>query len=118
MDLEKSSANKPRNADTLKQSAAAIDPTTATQSQSQQQPTRSDAVNDTTTTVHLGVGLQLGWRDDGDHQVKHEQVIPSTGAPLPPPVRTNAAEAAELLGTETDVEDDVANLLTLTKTDL
>ena len=76
---------------------------------------------DGTTVDHLGSGLQLGWRDDGDRHVSHGQLTsPRTGtSPLPPAVRTNtAAEEAELLGTETDVEDDVANLLTLTKTDL
>ena len=73
---------------------------------------------DGTTVDHLGSGLQLGWRDDGDSHVNLGQLTSPTGTSLPPAVRINAAEEAELLGTETDVEDDVANLLTLTKTDL
>ena len=69
---------------------------------------------DGTTVDHLVSGLQLGWRDDGDRHVSQGQLTsPRTGTSLPPAVRTNtAAEEAELLGTETDVEDEV------TKTDL
>jgi hypothetical protein len=37
---------------------------------------------------------------------------------MPPPVVVDRVEEAELLGTETDIEDDALNLHRITKTDL
>lgn len=80
------------------------------------QPEVGSKVAPTGTSVSkFGNGFQLGWHERNQSQ-HYSEDTPSARAMLPPPVRENVAEAAELLGTETDVEDD-ANL-TPTKTDL
>lgn len=114
--LRKGSDNYGGEAATLETAGAtddSITPSSSTQSESCLQI--DSGATKSTTVDHLGIGLHIGWRDD-DHDAK--RVSASTGTTLPPAVRTNTAEEAEALGTETDIEDDEANLLALTKTDL